>query len=334
MKVLLIGGTGFIGRHVVEAALACGHAVTLFSRGKTNPELFPQVAKLHGDRDGGLAVLAGQTWDAVIDTCGYLPRVVGASARFLAGAVGHYTYISSMSVYAREDVPFDDETAELVTLADPTAEDPSDEFYGGLKALCEQAVLAALPEKALIVRPGIVVGPYDPSDRYTYWPERISRGGEVLAPAAQTRPIHYIDVRDLAGWVLRMAEAGGTGIYNVTGPQRHHTFGDLIAACQKAAGSPARITWVPEEFLLAQGVEPWLELPLWVPSTMPVYLPRSIDKALAAGLTFRPAEVTAADTLRWAVSRPAEVRRRTGLTPEREAELLRAWHASRIRPIP
>lgn len=328
MQVLMLGGTVFLGRHIVQAALARGHEVTLFNRGQNNPELFPELEKLRGNRDGDLTALRGRRWDAVIDPSGYVPRLVRASAELLADAVEHYTFISSISVYASFDQPGMDESAPVGTLEDPTVEEVTP-HYGPLKALCEQAAEAAMPGRVFSVRAGLIVGPDDPTDRFTYWPVRLARGGDVLAPNPPERPIQLIDVRDLAEWIVRMVEVRQTGIFNATGPDTTLTMGRLLDACHTITGSDARLVWVDEPFLLDQGVTPWTELPLWVPST-PAYAGfTTIDcrKALATGLTFRPITETIRATLAWDATRPVDTPRRNGLSPEREAELLAAWRA-------
>lgn len=327
MRILLIGGTIFLGRHLVEAALARGHDITLFNRGKHGPELFPEVEKIRGDRDGGLAVLEGRRWDAVIDTCGYVPRVVSASARFFADKADHYTFISSCSVYDLATAN-PDETTPVLTMPDETVEQITGETYGPLKALCEQAAEAAMPGRVLNVRPGLIVGPHDPSDRFTYWPWRLARGGEVLAPGRPERSVQFIDGRDLAQWNIRMVEAGATGIYNATGMGRPLPMAEVLETCQAAAGTNATFTWIPDEWLLEQKVGPWMEVPLWIPEggSEGMYS-TNISKAVAAGLTFRPLAETVRDTLEWERTRPADLQRRAGLKPEREAELLAAWKA-------
>lgn len=327
MKLLIIGGTVFLGRHLVEAALARGHEVTLFNRGQHNADLFPQVEKLQGNRDGNLDVLKGRRWDAVIDTCGYVPRIVSQSARLLSESVDHYTFISSISVYADTSVGNFDETAPVGTLEDETVEEIGGGNYGPLKALCERAVETALPGRSLIVRPGLIVGPHDSSDRFTYWPSRFARGGKVLAPGRPARQVQLIDARDLAEWNIRMVEAKQTGTFNATGPDRILTMGEVLETCQTVCNNDAQITWVAESFLLEQQVGPWMELPLWIPETTPgSMLQANIDRAVAAGLTFRPLADTVAATLEWDRTRP-EGERRAGMKPDREAELLRAWHS-------
>jgi 2'-hydroxyisoflavone reductase len=331
MRLLILGGTVFLGRHLVEAALAHGHELTLFNRGQRNPELFPEVEKLRGDRDGGLDVLKGRSWDAVVDTCGYLPRIVRSSAELLADAVQHYTFISSISVYKDFSRPAQGEEAPVGTLEDETVEQVTGETYGPLKALCEQAAEQALPGRVLVVRPGLIVGPHDPTDRFTYWPWRVAQGGEVLAPGKPELPIEYTDVRDLSAWILSMVEAHKTGTYNVSGPGSVLSMGALLERCRVVGGSDASLTWVAQAFLLEAGVQPWGELPLWVaPEDNPEMVGfASIlsDRAIANGLTFRPLDETIRDTLAWAATRPADHEWRAGLKREREAELLRDWHA-------
>ena len=333
MKLLIIGGTVFVGRALVEAALARGHEVTLFNRGQHNPELFPQVEKLRGDRDGGLDALRGRQWDAVVDTCGYFPRVVRQSAERLAGSVGHYTFISSISVYAENRTPGTSESAPVGTLEDETVEEVTGETYGPLKALCEQAAEQAMPGRVLNIRPGLIVGPHDPTDRFTYWPGRVARGGEVLAPHGPGVPVQFIDVRDLAEWNVRLIEAGRTGIYNATGPGYSLTMGSLLDTCKTVSGSDAAFTWVDAAFLEEQAVEAWSDLPLYVPQTEEYagFSSVSCAKGVADGLTFRPLADTVRDTLTWAQSRPAEHEWRAGLKPERERVVLEAWHAKARR---
>ncbi len=237
MKILILGGTLFAGRHLVEIALRRGIEVTIFHRGQTNPQLFPTVERLYGDRDGGLTALEGRRWDAVIDTSGYLPRVVRASADLLSEAVDHYTFISTISVYADTSQQGITETAPVGVLEDPTTEERTGETYGPLKALCEQEAEAALPGRVLTVRPGLIVGPYDPSDRFTYWPYRVAQGGEVLAPESPALPVQIIDVRDLAAWILDMVSAGRTGVYNATGAAGSLTLGAVLETSQEVSGS-------------------------------------------------------------------------------------------------
>jgi 2'-hydroxyisoflavone reductase len=324
VRLLIIGGTVFLGRHLAEQALARGHELTLFTRGQHGPELFPAAERLFGDRRQDLSALAGRSWDAVIDTCGYIPREVAASAGLLAPHVGHYTFISTISVYPTYETIGIDENAPVGTLADPGVEEVTGESYGPLKALCEQAAEAAMPGRVLNIRPGLIVGPHDPTDRFTYWPWRIARGGAFLAPERSGYLVQYIDARDLAAWTLDMVEAGRTGLYNATGPAVPQPLGELFAACAAAAGVATEPVWASASFLEAGGVQPWVELPLWVPDT-PEYAgfsQVSIAKALAAGLTFRPAAATCADTLAWARARPSDHQWRAGLPAEKESALL------------
>jgi 2'-hydroxyisoflavone reductase len=331
MKLLILGGTVFLGRSLVDAALARGHEVTLFNRGQHNPELYPAVEKLRGDRDGDLRALEGRQWDAVIDTCGYVPRIVRASAELLADAVGHYSFISSISVYDNFRVRGMTESAPVGTLEDPTVEDVLS-HYGPLKALCEQAAEAAMPGRVLNVRAGLIVGPHDASDRFTYWPHwphRVAKGGDVLAPGRPDRAVQIIDVRDLAEWNVRMAEHGVSGVFNATGPDYTLTMGAVLETCKNVSGSDARFVWASEQFLLDAGAQPWTQLPLWVPDTEENAGFSTVDcsKAFAAGLTFRPPAETVRDTLAWDATRPADEERRNGLPPERETELLQGWRA-------
>ena len=328
MELLIIGGTRFLGRALVDEARAAGHTLTLFNRGRSNPALYPDVEQLHGDRDGGLAALAGRRWDAVIDTCGYVPRVVRAAAAFLAPAVEHYTFISTMSVYAEPLAEGTDEAAPVGTIPDESIEEISGGSYGPLKALCERAATEAMDGRALHVRSGLIVGPHDASDRFSYWPARVARGGEMLAPVSPGYGVQFIDVRDLAAWTLRATAARLTDAYNVTGPERPLPIGRLLDAARDLTGSDARFTWVPDDFLTAHDVGPYVELPLWVPAEAGGFNSFNIDRALAAGLTFRPVAETVADTLAWLATRPADTVWRAGLPAEREAQLLAEWHAA------
>lgn len=331
MRLLILGGTLFLGRHLTQAALARGHDVTLFNRGLHNADLFPDVETLRGDRDGDLTSLEGRQWDAAIDVHGRVPRIVRASAALLAPAVGHYTFVSTTSVYGDQSIPHMDEHAPLATIADPTVEDPTGPNYGPLKVLSEQAVEAALPGRALIIRPGLIVGPHDPTNRFTYWPHRVAQGGDVLAPDGPEHPARFIDARDLATWTIRMIESGTTGTYNARGPNETLTFGELLASCRTITGSDARFVWVGEQFLLAAGVAPYTEMPLWIPNLPERAGFYSIDssRAIAAGLTFRPVAETIRDTIAWDATQPPDAPRPCGLRPERERELLARLSAER-----
>jgi len=310
LRILVIGGTKFLGRAVAEDALARGHELTLFNRGETNPDLFPEVEKLNGDRKRDLSLLEGRTWDAVIDPSGYIPADVLASAERLRDA-GRYVFISSVSVYAdfstgpTESSP----TAELGSMAaDELAPDYSN--YGPLKALAEAEVRAVFGERALIVRPGLIVGPHDPTGRFTYWARRLVRGGEILAPGPPERLAQFIDVRDLAAWILDAVEQGLSGTFNAT--NEGVAWGELLAG--------ADATWVSDEFLQEHEVGPWMELPLWLPDPEWAGMHTTdVSRAVEAGLRFRSLE----ETIRGAAEAPAE--EGVGLTPEREAALLAAW---------
>lgn len=322
MKLLILGGTKFLGRAAVEAAVERGHEVTLFNRGETNAELFPGLEKLHGDRTADLSALEGRRWDAVIDTPGYVPRVVRASAELLAGAVETYAFVSSISAYADFSKPVDEDspTAELGELpADELLPDYSN--YGPLKALCEQAVRDVHGDSALVVRPGLIVGPHDPTGRFTYWPHRVARGGDVLAPGPPEREVQFIDVRDLAAWLVDLCERRESGTFNSTGTGV--PWNALLETCRDVAGSEARFVWVPDEFLAEHDVGEWMELPLWLydPGLAGLH-EADVSRAVAAGLTFRPL----ADTVR-ATLDDAETTDTAGLKSEREEELLAAWRA-------
>lgn len=333
MKVLVIGGTQFLGRHFVETALAQGHKVTLFNRGKTNPDLFPEVEKLVGDRAADLNALRGRTWDAVVDTSGYVPRVVRASAELLAGSVDHYIFISSLSVY-RDFSTAVDEQSPLETLEDSTVEDVSGGTYGGLKALCEEVVLGALPGRSLIIRAGLIIGPYDPLNRFPYWLRRIPRGGDVLAPGSPANPVQLIDGRDIAAWALHCAETKVSGVFNTTGPGVPLTIGSVLSTIATVADAKPNLVWVSDEFLVGQGVQPLDGAPLWVPPEYRYFFRVDVQKARAAGLNCRPLADTTRDALAWIRTLPpgAQPQSRmgieSGLSPEREAEMLAEWRRS------
>jgi len=326
VRLLILGGTVFVGRHIVRVAQERGHDVTLFNRGQSNPGLFDDVEQVRGDRDGDLSALDGRRWDAVVDTSGYVPRVVRASAERLTGAVDHYTFISSISVYTDLGTEGLDESSPVATMDDPTVEEVTGETYGPLKALCEDVVQDVYGDAGLVIRPGVIVGPHDPTDRFTYWPVRVDRGGDVLAPGAPERRVQFIDVRDLAAWTVRMIEDEGSGIYNATGPAGGVTMGKTLETCREVSESDARFVWVDGEFLLEHNVQPWTEMPLWLTGEDAVGFGRvNVEKAVAAGLRFRPLAETAHDTLQWARERPADHAWRAGLNAEREAEVLEAW---------
>lgn len=328
MKLLIIGGTVFLGRAVVESALAQGHEVTLFNRGQSNADVFPGIEQIHGDRDSGLGVLSGRTFDACVDTCGYFPRIVKASAQFLKDAVQQYVFVSSVSVYGEPSSEGVDESGILATLDDPTIEEITGESYGPLKALCEAEVSAVFDDRSLIIRPGLIVGPHDVSDRFTYWPWRAAQGGSLLAPGRPDRPIQLIDVRDLAAWIVRMIETGEAGAYNATSVPGSLSMETLLQACCTASDKPCELIWTNDAFLNEHEVGPWMELPLWIPEDNPMsigFFDFKVNRAIAKGLTFRPLEETVQATMDWSLSRPDDHEWRGGLKPEREAELLAEW---------
>ncbi|MDE3246027.1 MAG: NAD-dependent epimerase/dehydratase family protein [Acidobacteriota bacterium] len=336
-KILILGGTGFLGPATVAAALARGHQVTIFHRGKTRPGYFKgKVTELNGDRDPlkgeGLKALSEGAWDAVIDNSGYYPRMVKASAELLASRTKQYLYISSISCYKEPNPENGDEDAPVATIPDPTVETMGKDFgnYGALKALCEQAAEMAMPGRATLIRPGYIVGPDDPSGRFTYWPVRFDRGGEIAVPGHATDPLQLIDVRDLGEWLVKLVEDGTTGRFNATGPDRRMGWGEVVKACQKAGNPKSTLTWVSPAFLAKQeGVE----FPIWAPyegDTKGFHTWRNA-RALKAGLRFRPIDATVKDTLAWFKTQEKAEKGRTklaGPTAEVEAKLLAAWHES------
>jgi 2'-hydroxyisoflavone reductase len=316
VRLLVLGGTAFLGRALVEDALGRGHELTLFNRGRTNPELFPEAEKLRGDRDVDVSALAGREWDAAIDVATFLPRAVRLSVDALGESVSRYVFVSSISAYADLSAPVDEESP-VAELDDPASESPED--YGALKAACERLVLARFADRGLVVRPGLIVGPHDPTDRFTYWPRRVAQGGRVLAPAPPDQPIQFIDVRDLAAWIVTAVERGLSGIYNATGDGV--TFERLLEAC--AEGTDAEIVWVDPERLVAAGVGEWMELPLWVASPEFAAIHKAdVSKAARDGLRTRRVAETVRDTLAWDASRETPPAENVGLSPERERELL------------
>jgi 2'-hydroxyisoflavone reductase len=336
MKLLILGGTRFLGRHLAQQALQRGHRVTLLHRGRSGPELFPEAEHRIADRDGDLpAALAGGEWDAAIDTSAYFPRQVKSAAAALLDRVAHYHLVSTISVYAGFDHAGADEDAALKTLDDPTVETVDSATYGGLKALCEAAAHAGFGARCLISRPGLLVGPHDPTGRFTWWAQRFVRaadGAEVLAPGDPAGPVQFIDARDAAAWMLLQAETGRTGIFNLTGPETPATMGALLDTARRTLAPAARLVWVDEAFLLGQGVAPWSDLPVWLPGSDAGLHRTHIARALASGLNCRPWAQTLADTAVWAATAPAPalgvpLRPNVGLSPEREATLLAVWRS-------
>lgn len=314
MKLLVLGGTRFLGRGVVEAARE--HELTLFNRGQTSPGLFSDVEELHGDLTGDIDALSGRSWDAAIDLDPtQLPRHTRRRAEALADSVGHYVFVSTISVYADPSTPID-ESSPVLDPPDPEPEEFDAELYGGLKVGSERAVQEVFGERAAIVRPGLIVGPHDPTDRFTYWPRRLAEGGDVLAPGSPDQRVQLIDARDLGAFLVRVAERRASGVFNATGPAEPLTLGETL----ERIGGAGRLVWVDDRTLLDAGVGPWMELPLWLPGEEYAGLLRAdISRALAAGLTFRPLKETARDTLAW--SREAGELRPT-LSREKERELL------------
>lgn len=338
LRILILGGTGFTGPFQVAYAMARGHKVTVFNRGKTRRGELPEgVEKLTGDRNGQLDALKNREWDVVIDNPTTLPVWVRDVAEVLKGNVDRYVFISTISVYesGREA---NNESSPLARYEGADAMKETREsliasefkLYGPLKALSEAEAEKHFPKKTLVIRPGLIVGPGDQTDRFTYWPVRINRGGEVLAPGEPSDPVQFIDARDLAEWTVRMVENGATGVYNATGPEKPLGIGGMLDGIKTALNSEAKFTWANADFLAEQKVSPWSDMPVWVPPTGEQGgLGRtSIAKALAAGLTFRPLADTARDTLAYFKSLPAErqAKLQAGLSPEREAEVLAAWH--------
>lgn len=329
MRLLVLGGTEFVGRHLVGAALALGHEVTLFNRGRTNAALFPEAEKLRGDRDkGDVDALSGRTWDAVLDTTGYVPRWVSDSARALKGAVEQYLFVSTISVY--DPIRFrgnDDEDAPLETLEDETTEDYSGPAYGGLKVLCERVVHDRFPGIIQILRPGVMFGPHDNTDRATYWTMRVARGGEVIAPGSSDRPLQLLDARDLAAFALAGVEAGRGGVYNTTGPLV--TWGTFLEGCRAASGSDARFAWIDDEEFLecntATVDKTFGALPLSAPSSLDNLFRIDSSRAIAQGLACRPMADTIRDMVAWRKTVRDDGSWLAGLAADEERELLRKW---------
>lgn len=342
MKLLIIGGTRFVGRHLVAAALERGHEVTLFNRG-THSSHFAAVESIRGDRNKDLDKLQGRRWDAAIDTCGHLPRAVKAAAEMLSRSVERYVFISSQSAYADVSMRGVTETAPLRSLTpeqldrayalDTSGEPSYGDLYGGLKALSEQAAEEAMPGRVLVVRPGLIVGPYDYTDRFTYWVVRVARGGEVLAPGRSARPVQFIDARDMAEWIMLMTEGGGAGVYNANRLPDTVTMQNVLDGCKSISNSDAVFTWISEEFLREEKVAAWSEMPLWLPEEeapqLQGFMFVDCNKAFAAGLRIRSLSETIKDTLAWARNELRDTELKAGMDAEREQTLLRKWHESR-----
>jgi 2'-hydroxyisoflavone reductase len=337
LKILILGGTAFLGPSVVHEARARGHEITLFNRGRTNAEMFPDLEKLQGDRDGDLVSLKDRRWDVCLDNSGYIPRMVKDSAELLAPNIGQYIFVSSISVYADFSKPGLNEASPVAIISETevaaakTQKDVTGANYGALKALCEQAAEAACPGRTCVIRPGLIVGPMDRSDRFTYWPVRVARGGEVLAPDAPGTVTQVMDVRDLAEFAVRCMEQGTNGVFNATSAPGELTMGEMLEACRRVSGSDATFTWADTKFLEAHEVAAWSDMPVWVPLTGEEAGHPFVDvsRALKAGLVYRPISETVRGTLDWWATVPQERKDaplKAGITAEREAELLKAWH--------
>jgi 2'-hydroxyisoflavone reductase len=339
LRILILGGTGFTGPHQVRYAISRGHQITLFNRGRQPHEWPGAVEELIGDRNtGDLKALEGREWDVCIDNPTTLPFWVRDAGRVLHGKIKHYLFISTISVYADNLKPAD----ESAPVASYTGKDAmaetmeslraNGELYGPLKALSEKEAQLQFPGKATIIRPGLIVGPGDETDRFTYWPVRLARGGEVLAPGDGSDPVQIIDARDLAEWTIRMAEAHTLGTFNATGPEQPLPMRTMLTGIAAAIRADPQLLWVPTDFLESEKVEAWSDMPVWVPARgdSAGFAKRSIAKALAAGLTFRPLATTASDTLAWFKQQPAErqAKLKAGLTPAREGEVLAKWKST------
>jgi len=332
LNVLIIGGSKFLGPHLVDTLLARGHSVTLFNRGRSQPSAPKGVSHVAGDREKDLALVSGR-FDAVIDTCGFVPRIVGLSVAAFEPAVSHYTFVSSISVYADPLEGTRGEDERLATTADEAVEEITAETYGPLKALCEAEVVRGMKGRSLVVRPGLIVGPLDPTDRFTYWPHRFALGGDVLVPGARDHGISIIDVRDLASFIVRAIEKDVTGTFNVSGDPATSTMGELVDACVDAAGTPARPVWVDEAFLAENDVQPWSDLPAWLPPGSDSLMWASSARAVSQGLTYRPIAQTVAATLEWTRRAGLDRTLKAGLTAQREAQLLARFREQPASPV-
>ena len=333
LKILILGGTSFIGPYQVQYALDRGHTVTLFNRGRTNPGLFPTVEKLIGDRTGDVSALQGRSWDVVIDNSATDPTWVTRTAQLLAPTCKRYYFVSTRSVYYDVSrVPMTIGAQVFTRENTPVAEGRALP-YGLSKALAEAEAQKYFPGRSLVVRPGLIVGPGDNTDRFTYWPVRIERGGDVMAPGDGTDPVQVIDARDLGEWMIKLAEQDAVGVYNAVGPRNPRSFAEFLYGIKAVTTSEAQFTWVPTEFLTANRVRSYQEMPVWRPATKGSegFARFDLSREIALGLTFRPLAVTAKDTLDFYHSRPAaeQATLRAGITPEREVEVLALWKKSK-----
>jgi 2'-hydroxyisoflavone reductase len=340
LRILILGGTGFTGPHQVRYALARGHKLTLFNRGRRPREWPAPVEELVGDRNkGDVGALQGREWDVCIDNPTTLPFWVRDAGQVLRGKVRHYVFISTLSVYASDREPGQDETAPLAQYKGKDAMKETSEtlradveaLYGPLKALSEKEAQAWFPGITTVIRPGLIVGPGDESDRFTYWPVRLDRGGDVLAPGDGTDPVQLVDARDLAEWTIRVAESRALGTFNAMGPAFELTMGEMLCGIRAATTAGAKLHWVPVDFLERHKVSPWGDMPAWVPGVgdSAGFGRRSNARAVAAGLAFRPLAQTALDTLAWFRTLPSERRAqlRAGIEADREKQVLEAWRA-------
>ena len=341
LKILILGGTRFIGVHMTEQALARGHELTFFNRGRTNSDLFPNVERIRGDRNGQLDGLKGRRWDAVVDNSGYVPRHVRLSTGLLAASVNQYVFLSTISVYPDFASPRDEDSA-VATMANETVEEVDAETYGPLKALCEQAAERAMPGRTTVLRPGLIVGPHDNTDRFTYWPARAAAGGEFVAPGTPRDTIQFVDARDLARFTLDCIEQNTIGTFNVTSPPARFTMGALVDASVSSAVAFAEPVlepvpmWIPTDFLTLHGVQPWSDMPVWLPAegNQAAFAATPVDRALKAGFKVRALQSTVDDTLSWHLTRPDAARSalKAGLARDKEARVLAAWHLRTDEP--
>lgn len=329
MELLILGGTIFLGKHIVNAAIKKGHTVTLFNRGKHNPDWFPELEKIKGDREGDLSGLKGRKFDGVIDTSGYVPHIVKKSAEFLKDTAGHYTFVSSISVYSRMQDLSINENFETATVTDGNTDEMTMENYGALKYLCENEVLNSFGERSSVVRSGLIVGDGDFSDRFTYWIHRIGKGGKVIVPVSKINNVQFIDVKDLAEWTLKLTEEKISGVFNSTGPLETLSLNDFAYKCRKFSGSNAEFVYIDGEFLLAENVIPYKDITMWLPEDSAGMNNVDISKAKKAGLKIRPLEYTLKDTVEYDNTRGKDYKLRTGMTEEKEKELLGKWNLKR-----
>ncbi|MBA3859833.1 MAG: epimerase [Cyanobacteria bacterium PR.3.49] len=322
MKLLILGGTVFLGRHIVSAALEAGHSVTTFNRGTHILAEHQSIEKLHGDREKNLDALQNRSWDAVIDTCGYAPDAVSKSAEALKDSADNYVFISSISVFKNFAARGMNESAPVKSI-----ESGDEVEYGSLKAACEKAVERAFCEGSTIIRPGLIVGPYDPTDRFTYWPSRVSKGGRVIAPGAPERCIQFIDVRDLAKWTIRLIENQSRGTFNATGPEKPLSMREFLNECNAVGGNSAQFVWMNDEALAEAKVDAWMEMPLWIPASDEEhrgFLHMDCSKGQSAGLQYSPLSKTIRDTLTWSATRDASHVWKAGLAADKECRLLQS----------